>query len=238
MQAIDIMTPSVITATPDTPIGELIRLMLSHQVSALPIVDGTTLVGIVSESDLIRRAELGTEKRPSHWLELITSRAHLAADYVHTHGHTARQVMTAPVVTVADTTPVAEIAALLESRHIKRVPVLRDGQLVGIVSRANLLRALACRITQQVTTDDRTIRDRLLEELRTQPWGGALAQGNVVVQDGVVHLWGYVDSQAERAARIVAAEGIPGVRLVEDHTELWHTPDPLDRPNWPTPAPP
>ena len=238
MQAIDIMTPGVITAAPDTQIGELIRLMLSHQVSAIPIVDGTTLVGIVSEGDLIRRAELGTEHRPSRWLELIASRAHLAADYVHTHGHTARQVMTTPVITVADTTPVDEIAALLESRNIKRVPVLRDGALLGIVSRGNLLRALACRIAQPVTSDDRVLRDRLLAELRTQPWGGEVPPGNIVVQDGVVHLWGYVDSEDERAARIVAAEGIPGIRAVEDHTQLWHTPDPLDRPNWPTPAPP
>lgn len=238
MQAIDIMTPGVITATPDTAIGELIRLMLSHQVSAIPIVDGTTVVGIVSEGDLIRRAELGTGKRPSRWLELIASRAHLAADYVHTHGHTARQVMTTPVITVADTTPVDEIAALLESRHIKRVPVLRDGQLLGIVSRANLLRALACRIAQSVTSDDRRIRDALLAELRAQPWGGSLLEGNVVVQDGVVHLWGYVDSKEERDARTVAAEGIPGVRAVEDHMAYWHTPDLLDRPNWPTPGPP
>jgi CBS domain-containing protein len=236
MQAIDIMTPGVITAMPDTQIGELIRLMLLHRVSALPIVDGTTLVGIVSEGDLILRAGPGTEKRPARWLELISSRAHLAADYVHTHGHTARQVMTTPVITVADTTPVDEIAALLESRHIKRVPVLCDEQLLGIISRANLLRALACRITQQVTTDDRAIRDRLLQELHAQPWGQSLPAGNVVAQDGVVHLWADVDSQDACTARVVAAEGVPGVRLVEDHVEYWHTPDPLDHPDWPTPA--
>ena len=238
MQASDIMTPGVITATPDTPISELIRLMLSHHISAIPIVDNTTLVGLVSEGDLMRRAELGTDKRPSRWLEMISSRAHLAADYVHTHGHTARQVMTTPVITVTDTTPVDEIAALLDARHIKRVPVLRDGKLLGIVSRANLLRALACRIAQPVTADDRRIRDALMTELHGQAWGESLPAGNVVVQDGVVHLWGYVDSDAERTARVVAAEGVPGVRAVRDHMQLWHTPDPLDRPNWPTPARP
>lgn len=238
MQAIDIMTPGVITAAPDTPISELIRLMLSHHVSAIPILDGETLAGIVSEGDLIRRAELGSERRPSRWLELISSRAHLAADYVHTHGRMAREVMTSEVVTVADTTPIADIAALLEKHRIKRVPVLRDGKLLGIVSRANLLRALACSIGQPATVDDRRIRDAILGELRKQPWGGSPVETSVMVQDGVVHLWGYFDSEAERQARIVAAEATPGVRSVQDHMQHWTPPDPLDRPNWPRPAPP
>lgn len=238
MQAIDIMTPCVITAAPDAPIGELIGLMLSHNVSAIPIMAGETLVGIVSEGDLIRRAELGSERRPSHWLELISTSAHLAADYVHTHGRHAEEVMTRKVVTVTDSTPIADIAALMEKYRIKRVPVLRDGKLMGIVSRANLLRVLACRIAQSATVEDRRIREAILAELRGQPWGGSPGEGNVIVQDGVVHLWGYVDSDAERKARIVAAETTAGVRSVRDHMEEWVDPDPLDRPNWPSPGRP
>lgn len=237
MQAIDIMTPSVITATPDTPIRELIGLMLSHHVSAIPILDGDALVGIVSEGDLIRRAELGTE-RPRRWLELISSRAHLAAEYVHTHGRTAREVMSPHVITVAENTPIAEIAALLEKHRIKRVPVLRDGKLLGIISRANLLRALASSIAQPVAVEDRRIRDAVLAELRRHPWGGSPIETNVMVQDGVVHLWGYFDSEEEREARIVAAESIAGVRAVKDHMQHWTTPDLLDRPNWPSPGRP
>jgi CBS domain-containing protein len=232
--AIDIMTPSVITAAPDTPIAELIRLMLSHPVSAIPILDGDTVVGMVSEGDLIRRAELGTESGPSYWHVLITSTAHLAAEYVHTHGRTAREVMTAPVVSVADSAPLAEIAELLETKRIKRVPVLRAGKLLG---RIDLLRALAARIALPGAVDDRRIRDAVLAELRAQPWGGSPSDGNVMVQDGVVHLWGYVDSETGRQARIVAAEATAGVRRVEDHMQLWTTPDPLNRPNWPTPLP-
>ena len=234
MQAIDVMTPGVITATPDTPIVELIRLMLSHAVSAIPIVDGDRLVGIVSEGDLIRRAELGTERGPSYWRVLIRSTAQLAADYVHTHGRTAKEVMTTEVVGVADTAALAEIAALLETHSIKRVPVLRDGKLLGIVSRADLLRALAARIARPGAVDDRRIRDAILAELRAQPWGGDPPDSHVMVDDGVVHLWGYVDTDAERQARIAAAESTDGVRQVEDHMDQWTEPDPLDRPNWPS----
>ncbi len=238
MLAIDIMTPSVITAAPDTPIAEVIRLMLSHHVSAIPILDRDTLVGMVSEGDLVRRAELGTEHGPSYWHVLTHSTAQLAAEYVHTHGRTAKAVMTAPAITVADSATLAEIADLMETRHIKRVPVLRERKLLGIVSRADLLRALAAHIALPGAVDDRRIRDAVLAELRAQPWGGSPTGTTVIVEDGVVHLWGTVESDAERQARVVAAEATAGVRRVEDHMDPWIAPDPLDRPNWPTPLPP
>jgi len=234
MLAIDVMTPGVITAAPDTPIIELIRLMLSHNVSAIPIVERDALVGIVSEGDLIRRAELGTEHAPSYWRVLIRTTTQLAADYVHTHGRTAQEVMTAGVITVADTASLADIAELMETHNIKRVPVVRGTKLLGIVSRANLLRALAARIAQPGAADDARIRDAILAELRAQPWGGNPADGQVMVQDGVVHLWGTVDSEVERQARIVAAEATDGVKRVADHMDKWTEPDPLDRPNWPS----
>jgi CBS domain-containing protein len=232
--AIDVMTPSVITATPDTPIVELIRLMLSHSVSAIPIVDGEALVGIVSEGDLVRRAELGTQREPSYWRVLVKSTARLAAEYVHTHGRTAQEVMSTHVITVADTTAVAEVAELMDANGIKRVPVLRDGKLLGIVSRANLLHALAARLAQPVAVDDAHIREAILAELHTQPWGASSSEGNVMVENGVVHLWGTVDSPAERRARIAAAESTDGVQRVEDHMDDWVEPDPMDRPNWPS----
>jgi CBS domain-containing protein len=232
--AIDVMTPGVITAGPDTPIVELIRLMLSHNVSAIPIVERDTLVGIVSEGDLIHRAELCTEHAPSYWRVLIKTTAQLAADYVHTHGRAAKEVMTPDVITVADTASLADVAALMDTHRIKRVPVVRAGKLLGIVSRANLLRALAARIAQPGAVDDGRIRDAILAELRAQPWGGNPADGQVMVQDGVVHLWGTVDSDDERQARIAAAESADGVRQVEDHMDKWIEPDPLDRPNWPS----
>jgi CBS domain-containing protein len=239
MNAADVMTPHVISATPDAPLLELVRLMLDNQVSALPIVEHGTVVGILSEGDLMRRAETGTEPRPSRWLELVTSTDRLAADYTRTHGRKASEIMTRGVVTVTDTTPIAEVAHLLETHRIKRVPVTRDGALVGIVSRRNLLQALATRLTSPpAAADDRTIRDAFYAELRRQPWAIGPGAINAVVAEGVVHLWGIAPDETLRGAIVVVAENIPGVRAVEDHMDHPRVADPLDRPNWPSPARP
>jgi CBS domain-containing protein len=239
MLAADVMTPDVICGTPDTPVTELIRLMVDNRISAVPIVEDDRIVGIVSEGDLLRRAETGTEARPSRWLELITSSDRLAADYTRTHGRKAAEVMSHKVVTVTDTTPIAEVAHILEARHIKRVPVMRDGRLVGIVSRRNLLQALATRLSAPpVTADDRAIREAFYQELRRQTWAGAPNEINATVLEGVVHLWGVVPDDTLRQAIVVAAENISGVRAVEDHMDHPRVIDPMDRPNWPSPARP
>lgn len=239
MNAADVMTPDVISAAPDTPLPELVRLMLDNHVSALPIVEGGRVVGIVSEGDLLHRAETGTEPRPSRWLELLTSTDRLAAAYTRSHGHTAREIMTRDVVTVAHTTPIAEVAHLLESRRIKRVPVTRDGRLVGIVSRRNLLQALATSLSAPpVAANDRAIRDAFYAELRRQPWDGSLSSINAVVSEGVVHLWGIAPDAVVQQAIVVLAENIAGVRAVENHMDRRRVIDPLDRPNWPSPARP
>jgi len=235
MHAADIMTPDVICATPDTTLPELIRLMLHHAISALPIVEDGRLVGIVSEGDLLRRPEVGTETRRSTWLGLLTSSDSLAAEFVRTHGRKAADVMTRDVATVDATTPVAEIVHLLEARRIKRVPVLRDGRLVGIVSRRNLLQSLAASLAAPpVPSEDSTIRDAFYARLSTQPWMDAAASINAIVADGVLHLCGFAPKGVRRQALIVLAETVPGVRAVEDHLAQPREYDPLDRPNWPT----
>jgi CBS domain-containing protein len=239
MHAADVMTPDVVCATPDTPIRDLVRLMLDHQIGGVPIVEQGRVVGIVSEGDLLRRAETGTEPRVSRWLELVTSTDRLAADYARSHGRKAGEVMTRDVVTVADTTPLADVAHLLETRRIKRVPVTRDGRLVGIVSRRNLLQALATRLAAPpAAASDRSIRDAFYDELRRQAWGGSPGSVNAVVADGVVHLWGVAPDDTVRQAIIVAAENLPGVQAVEDHMDRARPVDPMDRPNWPSPARP
>ena len=238
MNAADVMTPDVICAAPDTSLAELVQLMLGNSISALPIVEDGRLVGIISEGDLLRRAETGTENRPSRWLELITSADRLATDYARSHGRRASEIMTHDVVTVTDTTPLDKIAHLLESRRIKRVPVTRDGKLVGIVSRRNVLQALASRLSAPpVTADDKAIRAAFYEELRQQAWAGG-SSINAVVADGVVHLWGIAADEAQRQAIVAAAESISGVRAVEDHLDHPSAIDPMDRPNWPSPARP
>ncbi len=218
MQASDIMTAKVVTVSVDTDVEVIARLLLDRRISAVPVVDSNDhILGIVSEGDLMRRPETETERHRSWWLRLLADKEEWAEEYVKSHGRRADQVMTRDVVTVTEDIKVGEIAELLEQRRIKRVPVVRDGKLVGIISRANLLQGLAAhkeRI-EAPTTDDRSIRDRVMAVLNEQDWvshGGL----NVIVNDGVVELWGLAESQKERDALRLAAKSVEGVREVKD----------------------
>jgi len=220
MRATDIMTSEVITVEENATVQAAAELMAEHGISALPVVDkDTRVIGIVSEGDLLHRAETATEQRRSWWLEIMTSTNQLAGEYIKSHSAKVTDVMTRDVISVTDTTPVADIAVLLETHRIKRVPVLRDGRLAGIVSRANLVRALAMTINERASSteaDDENIRNKLLAELKAQKWA-EVSPANVTVKDGVVHLWSSYLSEQEKRALVVAAENIPGVRRVEDH---------------------
>jgi CBS-domain-containing membrane protein len=220
MRAADVMTSEVITVGKDASVREAAKLMAEHGISAVPVVDRERhVVGMVSEGDLLHRAETGTERRRSWWLEMVASTNQLAGEYVKSHSASVKDVMTRDVISVTEETIVADIAILLETNRIKRVPVLRDGRLVGIVSRANLVRALAMTINGRPSgaeADDRAIRDRLLNELKAQKWA-EVSPANITVKDGVVHLWSSYYSDQEKRALVVAAESIPGVRRVEDH---------------------
>lgn len=222
MNAGDVMTRDVVTVTPDTPVGEIVRLMLSHGISGVPVVDdGRHVVGVVSEGDLLRRAELGTEKRRGGWKTFFTGTEALAGDYVRSHGALARDVMTHDVVCVQADTPLADIADLMEDRNIKRVPVLADGVLVGLVSRSNLLRAFASLAEAKpgAAGDDAAIRAALLAELKTHPWTRR-TENSMVVTDGVVHLWGVAAGPEESRALELLAGRVPGVAGVRNHLVL------------------
>lgn len=224
MHAADIMTSKVLTVAPEADIAAAMRLMLDNAISGLPVVDaGGRLVGMVSEGDFLRRAELGTERRRPRWLEILLGPGRIADDYAHSRGRNVAEVMTQDVASVAEDTPVDELVRLMERRRIKRVPVLRDGALVGIVTRANLLRALAS-IAGAVpaAAGDRVIRERLLAELERQSWTPR-SSIDVVVRNGVVQLWGIILDEAQRRALKVAAENVPGVTAVEDNT-VWVEP--------------
>jgi CBS domain-containing protein len=173
MKAADVMTRDVVTVSPEMPVPELVKLLLSRHISGVPVVDKDgALVGIVTEGDLVRRAELGTEHKRGGWLSFFTGTAILAQEYVRSHGTKVSDVMTPGVVAVGPETPLSDIADLMEQRRIRRLPVVQDGRVVGIISRANLLRAFASlpAETAPVTADDTTIREKLLAELAKQSW--------------------------------------------------------------------
>jgi CBS domain-containing protein len=231
----DVMTTNVLTVDPDTPVQAVAQLLSERGIGGVPVVDAANhLVGILSEGDLLHRVETGTERRPerltgrrrSWWLDTIGSPQELARDYLKSHGRTAEDVMTREVITVTDTTELADVAMLLEIKRIKRVPVLCDGKLVGIVSRANLVRALAATKSNPAMdddSDDRAVRQRLLAELMGQEWFKVkewfkIWAADIIVRDRVVHFWFSVDhSEEERRAARIVAENIAGVRRVEEH---------------------
>jgi CBS domain-containing protein len=225
MRAADVMTTNVVTTGPDTSVQAVATLLSERGISGVPVVDADgRVIGIVSEGDLLHRAETGTERRTerrrARWLDTLASDQDLARDYVKSHGRTVKDIMTREVISVAETTALADIADLLETKRIKRVPVIRDGKLVGIVSRANIVRAFAATKSVAATggdVDDRSIRHMLLAELQGQEWARVWA-ADIVVKDQAVHLWLSDDqSQEERQALRVAAENTAGVRSVEEH---------------------
>ena len=218
MRAIDVMVRDVVTVRPDTDVADAIKLLAEHDVSALPVLDKDgNLVGVLSEADLIHRAEIGTEKHRPWWLEAVTGASTLAEEFAKSHGKKVGEVMTDGVISVAEETPLSEIAALFERKRIKRVPVVKDGKLVGIVSQSNLIQALASVIGRVDEHDDtdREIRLELLARLKGQPWTG-FGDRNITVGNRVVHLWGLVGSEAERKALLALAESVPGVSRVSD----------------------
>ncbi len=223
MDAKDIMTAEVATVAPDTSVREIAALLLERRISATPVLDGAGhLVGIVSEGDLMKRQDIGTAGARSWWLDLVSSSEARAADYVKSHGATARDVMSTSMVTVSPDTPIGKIAEMLEKHHIKRVPVVADGKLVGIVSRADLLRALVAQkehVTFRQDASDTDLRAAIWSEISAHA-GVASQHIHIVVTKGTAHLWGAVTSEAEKRAAEMAAQSVDGVAAVENHLNI------------------
>ena len=219
MHAADIMTRNVATLGPEATVQEIAELLMARHISAVPIVDGSgSVVGMVSEGDLIRRQEMGTDRHPSWWLELLGSGQERASDYVKSHGRVAKEIMSTDVISVAPDASLSEIAELLESERIKRVPVVENGSLVGLVSRADLVRGLATYKSspQKTTMGDRELREAVTQAISKEA-GDARTFVNVIVSEGVVHLWGGVGSKDEKTAARIAAESVAGAGTVVDH---------------------
>jgi CBS domain-containing protein len=229
MKAADVMTREPMSVTPQTTIVEAARLMLQHRISGLPVTDAKgEVAGIVTEGDLLRRAETGTERHRSSWLTFLVGPGRLARDYASTHARKVGEVMTSEVAVVAPSHELAVVVELMEKHRIRRVPVVDKGKLVGIVSRADLVGALVQNLTQEAEAHahevvaDETIHDRILETIDKEPWGPRCTV-DVKVKGGIVDLHGTIMDDRERTAVIVAAESVAGVRAVKDHL-VWIEP--------------
>ena len=223
MKATEIMSAPAITVGPDTPVAEVAALLSKHRFSAVPVLDGGRLVGLVSEADLLHRHEIGTDgpaRARSRWRRLL-GRDSSPAEYAKSHAVRARDVMTREVISIGADTPLDQIVAVLEKRRVKRVPVVRGEEVIGIVSRADVVRALATQVAapEASALSDAAIEEKLTEELERHAWWRT-PFSSVRVENGVVHYSGIIDSadeQAWRDAARVAAENFAGVRAVEDH---------------------
>lgn len=222
MRAQDVMTTNVVSVKPETDVKDVALLLLENRVSAVPVIDnGNKLIGMLSEGDLIRRVADESVHSNSSWLEAVFSTRNLAAEFTKIHAKQAKDVMTAEVISVNQDVDISEIASLLAKHHVKRVPVIDNGQVVGIVSRANLLQGLAVggnSATLTPSSTDSSIRDQIIAGLREA--GISDVWVNVIVEAGKVQLWGLVETDEERKAAYIAADKTLGVTSVETHLGL------------------
>lgn len=218
MKAHEAMSRDVIKVGPDTTVGEIAALLVRHRISAVPVVaDATDVVGIVSQTDLGHRSETETEKKRKWWLEVFADPDSKAREYIKSHGLRAKDVMTRFVVSVQPQASLAEVAEILDTHRIRQVPVMDGGKLVGMISRTDLVRKLAeATIAAPATRPDNgALQKAIWDQVKAQGWLKS-AYVNLIVRDGVVELWGAVDSNEQRRALRILVEGVRGVRKVED----------------------
>lgn len=220
MKAKDVMTHCLVSIAPDAPIEDAIARMISHQVSGMPVIDTEgKLVGMVTEGDFLRRAEMHTEAPRRRWLELMLGPGSEAAEYVHSHGHTVRDVMAPNVVTVGTEAPLKEVVDLMEQHAIKRIPVLADGRVVGIVSRADLMFALGAYLIKPkkgAPAGDEVIYRMIMTELKKQPWC-PIQSLSIRVRNGFVDLVGTIFNEQQRRALHMLVKNVQGVKGIHDH---------------------
>jgi CBS domain-containing protein len=219
MQVSDVMTRRVISVAPNDSINSAIELMLKHRISGLPVIDDKSkLVSIVTEGDFLRRPEIDTERRRPGWREALLGPSEAARSYVHSHGVKVKDVMTQNPVSVGEDIPLDRVVQLMESRNVKRLPVMRGGRVIGIISRANLMHALVSihRAADRAAKDDAKIRGRILDEIAKQSWGAGVVV-DVVVRNGVADLWGTIYESEQARALGALVESTPGITRVRDY---------------------
>jgi CBS domain-containing protein len=229
MRAHQIMTPQVITVGAETTIIQAIHLMLQHHIGGLPVVDAEgKLIGIVSEGDFIRRAEIGTQRKRDRWLSFLAGPDRLATDFAREHGRKVAEIMTPDPLTVTEDTPLDEVVQIMETHNINRVPVMRGDRLVGMLTRTDFLPAVANFVHSAPgpSADDDHIRNQVMAALRQASWRPC--PFNVTVSDGIVTLSGVVRNKSARKAAIVAVENVAGVRKVRDYLSVAPTYPPAE----------
>jgi CBS domain-containing protein len=224
MNAAELMTRDLVTVRPEAPLADAIRLMLEHRVSGLPVVEeGGRLVGLLTEGDLLHRAETGTDTVRMGWLKAIIARGRMAEQYVHTHGRRVQDAMTRDVLTVGEASSLDDVIRIMESRRVRRVPVVEGGLLVGIVSRSDLVRALGAALDRARAAEpgqgDDAMREGILAEMARHRWAPG-QNVEVIVTDGLVEFRGMIFDERMRDALRVIAEGVPGVKAVRDNLDL------------------
>lgn len=223
MNAQEAMTKDVVTVGPEATVAEIAALLVRHRISAVPVVSkDNRVVGIVSQTDLGHRSETGTEKKRKWWLDVFADADAKAREYIKSHGLKAQDVMTRFIVSVSKATSLSEVAEVLDTHRIRQVPVMEDGKLVGMISRTDLVRKLAeVRIAAPAArAENGVLQKAIWDQIKAQPWLGS-AYINLAVRDGVVELWGAVDSNEQRHALRVLVEGVSGVQKVVDNVGLF-----------------
>jgi CBS domain-containing protein len=214
----DVMSTDVISVAPGTSVREVAAKLVQHGVSSVPVIDGTgRLVGVVSEGDLIKRVEIGTEPRRSWWRSFLSDSMGSAHAYVRSHGRLARDVMSVVPITTSPDEPLHKLAARMARKRLKRVPVVRDGRVVGVIARRDLVRKLARHSAPTADVSDDVLRKELVDRMRGLPWSLQARVVNTEVQDGVASLYGWATTPIERRAIEVLAENTPGIVQVRNH---------------------
>lgn len=223
MRADEVMTHEPTTIAPDASVAEAVRLMLDARVSGLPVVDAAgRLVGVITEGDLLARAELGTEKKRAKWLEFLFGPGRSAEDFVHSHGRRVHEVMTRTPIVVAPDAKLEEVVGLMIDKRVKRLPVVDDGRLVGVVSRADVLRALSGAFAAAPAPAEGDLAARVKAALAAESWA-PISSLDVRAVDGTIELWGSILDERQREAIRVAVENVPGVSAIIDHL-VWVEP--------------
>lgn len=213
----DVMSTPVISVAPHTTVRDIAAQLVKHRISSVPVVgpDGQ-LFGIVSEADIFKRVELGTVPRRSWWRSLLTDPLAAAENYVRSHGRRARDVMTRASVTSTPDEPLEKLAARMARKSVGCVPVLRNGEVISVITRSDFVRQLAKCSFAQAPLSDKELHRELVTRMASLPWNIHVHLANAEVRGGVASLYGWAGSAIEKRVMEVVAENTPGVVKVRN----------------------